>query len=456
MYGETMLLPAIPDLVHDFKIPYNTSSWILTAYLVTGAIMTPIAGKLSDVYGKKKVLVIIMGIYTAGTLLGGISYDFVLIILSRVIQGLGLAMFPVAFGIIREKFPEEKLAIGQAIFTAVFSGGAIIGLGIGASIVEYLGWRMTFFTVIPFAIALFLVIIKHVHVYDEKLYYKAKYNIVDIKGTLILIVMVSSFLIALTSLPILALNYEKSNLIIVISLFMLSAGLLPFFIRVQRNSNTPLMDLQLLKDSILLPTNILIMTIGISIFVIYQSVPILIQSPQPLGFGGSPVDAASIQLPFMVLSFVISVCSGFLITKIGNLKPTILGCLITTIGFLLILIYHSNEFIIAIDLSIVAIGLSFAEVGAFNIILVYSPLRLSGTSVGITMLLFLIGMAIGPAISGIFLQLFQSSVQGVEGSFPSAFSYIMIFLTAMMVSIFSLILILFVSKILSQNVSLKS
>ena len=76
---------------------------------ITGAIMTPIAGKLSDVYGKKKVLVIIMGIYTAGTLLGGISYDIVLIILSRIIQGLGLAMFPVAFGIIREKFPEEKL-----------------------------------------------------------------------------------------------------------------------------------------------------------------------------------------------------------------------------------------------------------------------------------------------------------------------------------------------------------
>ena len=137
---------------------------------------------------------------------------------------------------------------------------------------------------------------------------------------------------------------------------------------------------------------------------------------------------ASIQLPFMILSFVISVCSGFLISKIGNIKPTILGCLITTIGFLLILIYHSNEFIIAIDLSIVAIGLSFAEIGAFNIVLVSSPLRLSGTSVGITMLLFLIGMAIGPAISGIFLQLFQSSVQGIEGSFPSAFSYIMIFL----------------------------
>jgi MFS family permease len=424
--------------------------------LVTGAIMTPIAGKFSDVYGKKKVLVLIMGIYTAGTLVGGISHDFVLMILSRVVQGLGLAMFPVAFGIIREKFPEEKLAIGQAIFTAVFSGGAIIGLGIGASIVEYLGWRMTFFTVLPFAIALLFVIIKHVHVFNERLYYKAKYDIVDITGTLILIVMITSFLIALTLLPILAFSYENINLIIVISLFMISSGLLPFFIDVQRSSKAPLMDLRLLKDPILFPTNVLIMTIGISIFVIYQSIPILIQSPKPLGFGGSPVDAASVQLPFMLLTFVTSIFSGFLISKIGNLKPTILGCSITTFGFLLILINHSNELIISINLSIIAIGLSLAEVGAFNIILICSPLRLSGTSVGITMLLFLIGMAIGPAMSGIFLQLFQSSVQGIGGSFPSAFSYIVIFLTAIIVSIFSLILVLFVSKKLSQDISIKS
>lgn len=54
MYGETMLIPAIPYLIDDFEISYNTSSWILTAYLVAGAVMTPIIGKLSDIYGKKR------------------------------------------------------------------------------------------------------------------------------------------------------------------------------------------------------------------------------------------------------------------------------------------------------------------------------------------------------------------------------------------------------------------
>src|SRR5436190_21868593 len=71
MYAETMLIPAIPDLIRDFHVSYSMSSWILTAYLVSGAVMTPIAGKLSDIYGRKKILLIIMVIYAVGVSLSG-------------------------------------------------------------------------------------------------------------------------------------------------------------------------------------------------------------------------------------------------------------------------------------------------------------------------------------------------------------------------------------------------
>ena len=446
MYGETMLLPAIPELVKDFKIAYNTSSWILTAYLITGAVMTPIAGKLSDIYGKKKVMVIIMAVYATGTLLGGISTNIIFMIIARIVMGIGLAMFPVAFGIIREKFPEKKLAIGQGIFTAVFSGGAVVGLGLGATIVEHFGWRMTFLSIVPFAIILLFIIIKFIHVIPEKLVSKIVNSVVDVKGTLTLIVMISSFLIALTILPNSTSDNENNNLIVTILLFFLSAALLPLFMAIQKKSKDPLINIQLLKDAILFPTNILIMTIGISIFIIYQSLPILIQSPTPLGFGGSPVESASIQLPFMILSLIISISSGFLISKIGNIKPTIVGCIISTGGFFLIFIYHSTEFLITVELSIIAIGLSLAEIGAFNIVLVFTPLHLSGTSLGITMLLFLIGMSVGPAISGIYLQSFQSSIKGVSGSYPSTFSYNMIFLTAALISVFSIILTALIAR----------
>jgi MFS family permease len=457
MYGETMLIPAIPILVKDFKIPYNTSSWILTAYLIAGAVMTPIIGKLSDIYGKKKILMLVMVIYSIGTFSGGISANIFMMIVSRIIQGIGLAMFPVAFAIIREKFPEEKLAIGQGIFTAVFAGGAVVGLGLGATIIEYFSWHMTFLSIVPLMIILLIVVLRLIHIKSEKLVSKID-NSIDIKGTLTLIVLVSSFLVALTLLPnsISQSQYKNSNLIIISALFALSVALLPLFISIQKKAKSPLIDLQLLKDIILLPTNILIMTIGISMFIIYQSLPILIQSPLPSGFGGEPVAAASVQLPFMIVSFIISVLSGFLISKIGNIKPTVVGSIISAIGFFLLFLYHSTEYVIAVELSVIAIGLSFAEIGAFNISLVSAPLHLSGTALGITMLLFLIGMSVGPTISGIYMESFKSTVNGMYGSFPSSFAYDMIFLTSLIFSIFSIIITLIVTRKLMHKISRKT
>jgi MFS family permease len=457
MYGETMLIPAIPILVKDFKIPYNTSSWILTAYLIAGAVMTPIIGKLSDIYGKKKILMLVMVIYSIGTFSGGISANIFMMIVSRIIQGIGLAMFPVAFAIIREKFPEEKLAIGQGIFTAVFAGGAVVGLGLGATIIEYFSWHMTFLSIVPLMIILLIVVLRLIRIKSEKLVSKID-NSIDIKGTLTLIVLVSSFLVALTLLPnsISQSQYKNSNLIMISTLFALSVALLPLFISIQKKAKSPLIDLQLLKDIILLPTNILIMTIGISMFIIYQSLPILIQSPLPLGFGGGPVAAASVQLPFMIVSFIISVLSGFLISKIGNIKPTVVGSIISAIGFFLLFLYHSTEYVIAVELSVIAIGLSFAEIGAFNISLVSAPLHLSGTALGITMLLFLIGMSVGPTISGIYMESFKSTVNGMYGSFPSSFAYDMIFLTSLIVSIFSIIITLIVTRKLMHKISRKT
>src|SRR2546421_9676133 len=87
MHAETMLLPAIPDIIRDFHINYSTSSWILTAYLISGAVMTPIAGKLSDIYGKKKILLIIMIIYTIGVTLGGLAFSISFLFIARIIQG---------------------------------------------------------------------------------------------------------------------------------------------------------------------------------------------------------------------------------------------------------------------------------------------------------------------------------------------------------------------------------
>ena len=94
MYAETMLIPAIPDLINEFKVSYGMSSSILASYLVSGAVMTPIAGKLSDIFGKKKILLIIMTIYLAGVSFAGLASNIQFMILARAIQGIGMSHVP--------------------------------------------------------------------------------------------------------------------------------------------------------------------------------------------------------------------------------------------------------------------------------------------------------------------------------------------------------------------------
>ena len=110
MFDETMILPAIPDFIHNFKISYSMSSWLLSAYVIAAAVMTPIGGKLSDIYGKKKILLIIMAVYPAGIMTGRFATNIEFMLSGRVLQGVGMVMFPIAFGIIREVLPDKRLA----------------------------------------------------------------------------------------------------------------------------------------------------------------------------------------------------------------------------------------------------------------------------------------------------------------------------------------------------------
>jgi len=136
MFADTMILPAIPDLIKDFKISYNTSSWILASFLITGVVITPIAGRLSNIYGKKKIWLIILGIYAIGISVAALSNNFTSVLIARVIQGIGVSIFPIALGIIRDTFTPEKLAVAQGIISSMFSAGAVIGVAVGGIIIK--------------------------------------------------------------------------------------------------------------------------------------------------------------------------------------------------------------------------------------------------------------------------------------------------------------------------------
>jgi MFS family permease len=441
MFDETMILPAIPDFIRNFDISYSTSSWLLSAYLIAAAVMTPIGGKLSDIYGKKKILLIIMAIYAVGILAGRFATNIEFMLAARVAQGVGMAMFPIAFGIIREVLPEKKLAIGQTIFSSTFSGGAVVGLVGGAAIIQNFGWQATFLAILPVAIALWLIIVRFVHVQNPAAIKEAgngnlsNDRTIDIKGTLLLAATIISFLAGITLLE--SSNSRAGAGYQVAGLFAASAVSLAAFIVIEKRVHSPLLDFKLMTSKSFLPPTIILMLVFMSIFMVYLTIPVMVRSPVPLGFGGDAVAVAGVQLPFMVVLLIGTITSGFILNRVKNTKLTLIGTVISAIGFFILFMFHSTESMVSIGLAILAAGLSLSITGAFNVILLSVPMQMTGIALGMTLLLNLVGMSVGPAIAGVFQQMSQGTVQGVPGLFPTENAYNLIFIIAALVSLAS-------------------
>lgn len=475
MYVETMLIPAIPDLINDFNVSYGTSSWILTTYLISGAVATPIVGKLSDVYGKKKVLLLVMLIYAIGVSFAGFASNIYTLLLVRAIQGIGMGMFPIAFGIIRDQFPREKISIGQGIISSMFAAGAAVGLSAGALIVENFGWQATFFTITPIAILLLITIWRFVHIgenqqvdpasikyslgrgkesslvpltnFDEKRKRKLQ---IDIKGAAALAVSITSFLLCLTLIETTSgLSTANNSFFGILSAYGTIIGsaivaVISFvlFLLIEKRESYPLIDLRLLGNKAILPSILIILIVGLSNFMVFQTIPILVRNPEPLGFGADVVDAGTIQLPFALVFLVFGPTSGLIISKLGSLRPVIVGTSIITVSFLGLAIFHDSPTAISINLGVLATGLSFAAIGAMNVIILATPKEYTGISLGIATLVRIIGSAIGPALAAMYMQSSQTVIDiGVlSRSYPSDFAFVMIFSTATVIAAGSIFL----------------
>jgi MFS family permease len=467
MYSETMLLPAIPDIIIDFDLSFNNSSWILSSYLIAGAVSAPIVGKLGDIHGSKRMLVIVMMIYTFGITMGGFSYDFTTLIVSRIIQGIGISMLPTAFGIIKNQFPQEKLSIAVGIFTSMSAVGSVIGLVIGASIIDNLGWRATFFSIIPISIILWYVI-RHFIYDDQKIpevvangskdvipignpvnKFKKDKNTsdirtrsIDVKGVIALSVTITSFLMALSYFDT---DHVTSSIQIII---LLSIGIisLTLFVIVERRSEFPIVNLQLLTNKFILSANIILALIFLTKFAIFQTIPVLVRSPEPLGFGRGALDIAGIQYPFMIVFLLFAPSSGVIISKLGSTKPTILGGIIIVIGSFGLFASHSTESLVSTNITLIAAGISLLQVGSMNIILESTPRQFAGISLGMTVIFKMVGSSLGPVIAGMYMQAHQATLVDADSSFPSPVSYTLIFFTLSLISIITLTLSIFIKR----------
>jgi MFS family permease len=400
---------------------------------------------MSDLYGKKKILLVLLTMYTAGIAAGGFADNISFLLASRIIQGVGLAAVPAAFSLLRDTFPPAKLAIAVGVFGSMYSAGSVVGLLAGATIIQSFGWHSTFFSIVPFAAAVTLMIAKFVkenkgqviapvNTQERNMRKKRAAPSIDIKGALALSATIIAFLMALTLVET-GINSETLPQIGVS--FVVSAISLAVFVIIERRIAMPLVDLRLLKDKTLLPSYIILMATGITMFMAYPAIVQLVRSPVPLGFGGDAVDAANVQLPFMIMFLVFASVTPLIINRIGKLNPIIIGGLVSLIGSLGLLMFHSTEIAVSTNLAIIASGLSMTITATWNIVVSSSPKSFIGISVGVGALLLFIGMAIGPALAGVYMESHET-IKGIQGSYPSLVAYNLVYITSTLLSAVSL------------------
>ncbi|MGD0249389.1 MAG: MFS transporter, partial [Thermoplasmata archaeon] len=278
-YVETMLVPALPTLVAFFDgVPYTTIAWVVSAYLLVGVSTTPLFAKLGDIYGKKRMLVVVLGLYAVAvsvtgftpqlaTFLGLSRFNAVyLLIALRGLQGVGLAMFPLAFAMVGEELPPVKVAQAQGLIGAMFAIGAALGLFGGAWLIQSYGWQFAYHTVIPFAALILALAILALPESHHRLRVR-----LDVPGAGFLGAALATLLLGLSQGPAwgwnqLAAVRPAGVPLGVPELFVLSAAFAVLFYFRERSTAAPMIHLERFRQRNLAIGYVGALFVGVSIF----------------------------------------------------------------------------------------------------------------------------------------------------------------------------------------------
>ncbi|WP_373468517.1 MFS transporter [Acidianus infernus] len=446
MYTEGMLIPSLPSIEREFNVTASQASWIISIYLLSGIIMNPIAGKLGDIYGKKKILSIVIWIYAIGVTLTGFSPNFIALIIFRAIQGLGLAMFPLAFSLIREEFPPNLVPKAQGTISAMFGIGSAISLPIGAYISQTLGWQYTYHTVIPLVIILAVLIIKEIRESRVRLQdYKIDYIGAGILGT-----SLAGIIVGTTEAP--SWGWTSFSTISLLSLSIVIFGIFIFF---ESKVKYPLISVNLLRRRNVLISNLAAVVAGFAIFMAYQSLTYLFEEPTPIGYNLDIFTTGLSLLPLALTQIIGAMIAGRSISLKGP-KPILIlgsGILIPTYFITSLLVYNGSStpiMLIILVSSISMLGAAFLNVALINLLTFSVEREVMGISTSINTVFRLIGGSLGPAIAGSIMDTFTTAIEFpviynnhltyIVTTIPSDYSFSVIYIISGIVAVIMTIL----------------
>lgn len=444
MYTEGMLVPSLPTIQKDMSISTADASWILSIYILMGTLSSAIMGKLGDMYGKKRMLFITIIIYTIGAFITGFSTSYDMLLVGRALQGVGMAMLPLAFALVREEFPPRMIPQVQGLISAMFGVGMAVSLPLGAYVSQTLGWQATYHTVYPF------IVLEDVLVY---LYIRESRvrnpQPIDWVGLFLLSTSLASGLVAVTDAP--TYGWTDPLVMSLLVLFVLGFGV---FVLYESTVYNPIVPISLLSSRNVFAANLGVTLAGFALFLMAQALTYLLESPKPLGYDLSILDAGIMMVPMALVQMIVAPIAGRVITNVGAKNIAVIGSAIAIIGLVLLTYtsFYGLSYVIA-SMSVLAAGVSMVNVSVINILVFSVGRKNMGLATGLNTVFRNIGSAWGPAVAGSVMSMYQASVlislkPILWITLPAKYSYQLMFLiTSALYAVAILVILLLAQEI---------
>ncbi|MCH5585541.1 MFS transporter [Shimazuella sp. AN120528] len=390
---ETVVNTALPTIIRDLGgLPLY--GWVAGVYMLSMSAFMPILGKLSDLFGRRKIYLLAMLLFISGSVICGLSHSMTLLLIGRGIQGMGAGgLMPLAMTISSDLFPIEQRAKFQGFMGPIMFIPMLLGPMMGGFFVDQMNWHWIFFINIPvgvLAAALLLIGLKETA--------QTKKVIIDWAGAFLLMASIVTLLIT----PVLVENQGFTwGSPVILSLIFLGIVLIGIFIWVESKVKEPIIPLHLFKNRNILVLSLIVFTVGVGLMGSFSSFPYYAQHV----LGLTPTNAGYLSLPLMVGAVVSSIICGFLLTKVRYRELMAIGFILPVVGFYLFTHINISTTVVHIIIFFLITGLGLGVLfGGDNLIVQESvEEEHKGVALSTVPLFQSIGATVGVSVFGTLL-----------------------------------------------------